>query len=606
MRPDRPVFSCCFALAAVLVAAPAQDRHPTLSPFSALRWNGEAVEAQIDGKWWGIESIDGRAVGSILDFCEQEWPTKWRKRFVEDLVEVLTRMGRAPSDAVRIEVRDLTSGTKSELKDVPMTSANRRALWAARKSEPDGGPRSHSSAPQLARSDAEVDLDALARAIERDFSYAELSGFPYRAALDAIRAGLGERVGVRSFALQLVTFLNSFGDGHARLEGFPDEYLLLGYLPFLVDDCGGRLAAFRSDRSAWIDAEHPYITHIDGLPIDAWLGAAKPLVAAGSPALERYRGIRLLRYLQQLRTQLGRPQSPQVEVSLESEDGRSKRTVSLAISDKKPIYGEWPRRESGLLKEEIGYLRIARMGSDSALLDGIDRWMSQFRTSRGLIIDVRGNGGGSRDALLRLFPYFMAPDEPPAIVNVAALRTDDKELRDTLEGALADRFLFPAASARWSKAERAAINAFSARFSPKWKLPAQKFTPWHYLVLSRESNPKAYHYTKPTAILLDGGCFSATDIFLGAFRTKQQIKFVGSPSSGGSGRARMVRLPRSGLELALSSMASFRPDGSLYDGGGIEPDIRVFPSAADFVGSGDRVLEAALAALQAASKSSPK
>lgn len=155
-----------------------------------------------------------------------------------------------------------------------MTSANRRALWAARRNERDGGPRSHSSALALARADAEADLDALAKAIERDFSYAELSGFSFRAALDALRAGLGERIGVQTFAFQLVTFLSSFGDGHARLEGFPDHYSLRGYPPFLVDDCGERLAAFRADRTAWIVVEHPYITHLDGLPVESWLADA--------------------------------------------------------------------------------------------------------------------------------------------------------------------------------------------------------------------------------------------------------------------------------------------------------------------------------------------
>ncbi|MBL8693733.1 MAG: hypothetical protein JNJ88_06500 [Planctomycetes bacterium] len=113
MRPQRHVASCSLTLAVVLMAAPAQDRHPTLSPFSALRWNGNAVEAQIDERWWGIESIDERSVGSILDFCEKEWPTKWRKRFVEDLVEVLTRMGaRRPK---RYASRCLTSSPERKV-----------------------------------------------------------------------------------------------------------------------------------------------------------------------------------------------------------------------------------------------------------------------------------------------------------------------------------------------------------------------------------------------------------------------------------------------------------------------------------------------------------
>jgi len=44
-------------------------------------------------------------------------------------------------------------------------------------------------------------------------------------------------------------------------------------------------------------------------------------------------------------------------------------------------------------------------------------------------------------------------------------------------------------------------------------------------------------------------------------------------------------------------MASYRRDGSLYDGHGVAPDVRVEPLASDFIGKTDRQLDAALALL---------
>jgi C-terminal processing protease CtpA/Prc len=45
-------------------------------------------------------------------------------------------------------------------------------------------------------------------------------------------------------------------------------------------------------------------------------------------------------------------------------------------------------------------------------------------------------------------------------------------------------------------------------------------------------------------------------------------------------------------------MASFRPDGKLYDGNGVTPDVLVEPHAADWIGRTDTMLEAALKRLR--------
>lgn len=113
------------------------------------------------------------------------------------------------------------------------------------------------------------------------------------------------------------------------------------------------------------------------------------------------------------------------------------------------------------------------------------------------------------------------------------------------------------------------------------------------MLLHRRPTPDLFHYDKPVILLIDSGCFSAADIFAGAFHGWRDVTLMGTLTGGGSGRARSYRLFHSNLEARLSSMVSYRPDGSLYDGLAISPDIVVCPTAQDVLGKTDTVLEAA-------------
>ena len=58
-------------------------------------------------------------------------------------------------------------------------------------------------------------------------------------------------------------------------------------------------------------------------------------------------------------------------------------------------------------------------------------------------------------------------------------------------------------------------------------------------------------------------------------------------------------LPETGIEVRCASMASYRPDGRLYDGRGVEVDELVLPAALDLLAGGtDAQLEAALRILR--------
>ena len=435
------------------------------------------------------------------------------------------------------------------------------------------------------------DLDAFQREIEGRWAYLKANGVDYRAAIDAVRQSGAEGMSSADYALELQRIISMFIDGHAGVSGvsFPT-----GYLPFLIEPSGDRFVAFLPDRSAFVDEARPYVTRIDGRPMGEWIAAAEPFNPQGAPQYRARHALRQMRYLQFQRGEMGLAQPETVGVEVTSGDGTDAREISLPVSAGGPTYGLWPEGGSRLLEGNVGYLRIPSMNADA--VTEIATWMPTFRETRGLIVDVRGNGGGSRDALRALFPYVMTADAEPRVVNAAKYRLHPDYAGDHLGGS---RYLYREDWEGWSAAERRAIARFKAGFTPEWEPPADEFSDWHYLVMSRGMNPDAFVYGRPVIILLDEKSFSATDIFVSAFKGYPGVTLMGSPSGGGSARRVGVALPVSRLSMGLASMASFQISGRLHDGNGTQPDVVVAPDPEYFLAGGeDNILQAALARLR--------
>ncbi len=176
-------------------------------------------------------------------------------------------------------------------------------------------------------------------------------------------------------------------------------------------------------------------------------------------------------------------------------------------------------------------------------------------------------------------------------------RLGTKNIKEDFEA----RYLYPVSSGHWSAVERDAIAGFADSFVPEWSLPHGEFSEWHYFVISPSKDQGYFHYDQPVVILTDRWNFSACDIFLGAFKGRKNITLMGQPSGGGSGCSQEYRLRNSHIRICLSSMASFRPNGKLYDGNGIQPDIYAEPIPTDFIGETDSVLTKAIEKLQTVS-----
>ena len=85
------------ALLLLLRPAPAhagQDAQDKTSPFEALRWNGDVPEVLVQGDWYRPLLIHDVGVEDIIAFLERTQPGRVRKRFGEDLPEMMRKMGR--------------------------------------------------------------------------------------------------------------------------------------------------------------------------------------------------------------------------------------------------------------------------------------------------------------------------------------------------------------------------------------------------------------------------------------------------------------------------------------------------------------------------------
>jgi hypothetical protein len=431
-------------------------------------------------------------------------------------------------------------------------------------------------------------LEDFARALDERWSYRHANRADFPAAIVALRTKAVGGMSVDAFGLELHKIIAQGIDGHSGVAG----YQLPGtrHLPFLLEPDGERSIAFTPDRTAFLAGGFPYITKIDGRNIADWCKAAAVIVPKGSPQYIRHRCLARLRNVDFVRGLMKLPQRDAIEVELLSTDGRARRSLTVSHTNSLPTYGVWPRSASRLLGDDVGYLRLAYMPKDSSIKE-IKQGMSQFRNTSGLIIDVRDNDGGDRDALRLMYSYLAAPGDPPRVFTAAAYRLHPAHKEHHLAGS---HFMYRLGAKQWTEAERQAISAFIKTFTPAWKLPPGHFSEWHYMALSRLDDPDTYYYSKPVVVLMNGKNFSATDIFLAGLKGIGNVTLLGTASAGGSANTQEVALGTTPLRLRIGSMVSFQADGTLFDGHGVTPDVTVEPTPEYYIGGPDAALAEAI------------
>jgi hypothetical protein len=568
------------------------------APFSETRFEGGGQpQILVDGVWYGWVAIDGVRVSELARFVLDGGGDP-EKRLTEDLVEWMGRFGQPLKERVTLTVVD-GDGDEIELVGVLMTLANRNAARDARNRPRDV--------------DAAVVLGELVELIEERHAYARLRGLDLEREMERELARLGEEPTGREVMLAAKRLVCLLGDGHATVRGWRGS-APAGWLGFHLAWTGEGVVAFAGDRSGFIDEAHPYVVSMDGVAIEEWVRAAGVYVAKGSEALVRRRSLDLVWQVNLVRGELGLAPSETIRVELRGEGGE-RVELDLPIAGSPAWRDGLPLTDSRELDGGVYYLRLSSMALDDEALEVLEGELDLAAAAaagagaagaggaRGVIIDVRGNGGGNRDAtrlVLQRLVYRLAEGDAVGarVVNVARAR-HWRSSESRAAGVLSNRSLHPEGWFVWSEAERAAIRTFVGSFVPEFDA-GEGFGAWNYFVVSEPVGEEAKRINGPVVVLMDEGCFSATDIFLGGLKGVPGVTLVGMASSGGSARSRGHEVLSLGVEVRLASMVSYQPTGELYDGNGIHPDVVIERTAACVVGRADVQLDRAIETVRAA------
>jgi carboxyl-terminal processing protease len=198
--------------------------------------------------------------------------------------------------------------------------------------------------------------------------------------------------------------------------------------------------------------------------------------------------------------------------------------------------------------------RVAETGGRSVGVIGFNVWMTpvaseldkavhRFRQASGIVLDLRGNPGGVLTMIMGLAGHFL---EAP--VTLGVIKTRDSEL-----------------------------NLVS---NPR--------------LVSPDGRERVKPFAGPLAILVDGGSYSASEIFAAGMQSIGRARVFGSHTAGGALPAVLERLPGGDvLQYAIGDFTTAL--GDRIEGRGVLPDTIVTTTRADLLDGRDPVLEAALA-----------
>lgn len=191
--------------------------------------------------------------------------------------------------------------------------------------------------------------------------------------------------------------------------------------------------------------------------------------------------------------------------------------------------------------DSVGYVRYSSFSSSITEGD-LDFVMGRFKNLKGIIIDVRDNGGGSMANVFKIMNCFV---ETKTLVGYANVK----------KGRAHSDFETP---------------------TPLYATPSKRREP----------------FTKPVAILINRGCFSATTHFAAFMSLLPNVTLVGDQTGGGGGIPISADLPN-GWQYRFSATYQTLPDGTQIENG-VPADVQISTGAKEELAGKDAIIEKAI------------
>ena len=101
-----------------------------VAPFTGVRWKKDRPIVRVNDTWSPLVSINDIPIDSIMEFADKEFGSIAQKRFAEDLVQVLLKMGHEPEWRVTLGLQ-MPNG-KIQASEVLMTEEKRQQVFTGR------------------------------------------------------------------------------------------------------------------------------------------------------------------------------------------------------------------------------------------------------------------------------------------------------------------------------------------------------------------------------------------------------------------------------------------------------------------------------------------
>jgi hypothetical protein len=506
-----------------------------LAPFERVDFDGDTVRVLVNRRVYILRAVDGVETAKLLAECRR---TKaWQTRFRLHLVEVLTGLrGQAPQGAVSLVLDADRSGERVTIEKVPLTRDNWRKLFWQQQGFSKAQPPPTFAFAGRRRAEAPVVHACTVAELERT----------------------------------IARWIAPLGDPNTRVLGLRDA-LESRFLPFTLRPAGKGYIALLDKKL--LNPHAPFVRALDARRPEEWVKAAGLYMAHGSKAFARYEGLEYLNQIEALRPHFNARRSGSVWLTLTSADGEVRLRMEHRLAPKPPANPDRVEPKIRILEGGVGYLLLPHMESEEAFDRHVAPMLEKLRATRAAVLDLRGNSSSHRGLVRRLLPALL---NKPVVYNVASSQV-------TLD----DVDLYPRGAEVWTDQQRDAIDAL--KFEPEWGQG-----PWQYGVVgSREEG-----YRKPVAVLVDGATRNAAEVLAFALQRAGRAILVGEPTGGSDGRPVAFTLKNSRIRVAVSTMASYRPDGKLFLNNSIVPDEQLPRDARDWTGASDAQLKRALERLR--------
>ncbi len=214
-------------------------------------------------------------------------------------------------------------------------------------------------------------------------------------------------------------------------------------------------------------------------------------------------------------------------------------------------YWQYPKRplmEYCDLGEGVFYVALNRFNTKE-IVSRFDAAFEEIRKAKGLIFDVRENGGGSSSTGYAII------------------------------GQIIDK---PAKGSLWK----------TRKYMPAFRAWGEKEA-WHVGTSSKIRPRSKPPYLGPVIVLTSPGTVSAAEDFVVALHAAERATLVGERTAGTTGQPVMIDLPRGGKARICSKRDTY-PDGREFVGVGVIPDIEVHPTQQSIAEGRDLALDKAI------------